>query len=64
MEKVMTDFYIKPDPDPHGIEEHHGPAIPLHYYDNDDGFWTDYIKMKEDRWAANHMIVRRPWVKH
>ena len=63
MEKVMTDFQLKPYPDPRDpIPE---PLIqPLNYYDNDDGFWTEYIRHKQDRWAANPMIVNRPFLKH
>ena len=37
---------------------------PLNYYDNDDGFWTDYIRHKQLKWAANPMIVNRPFLKH
>ena len=63
IEKVMTDFYIKPYNDPR--DPHPAPLIqPLNYYDNDDGFWTDYIKHKQDRWAKNTMIVHRPFLKH
>jgi len=45
MEKVMTDFYLKPythpsDPTPEPLIQ------PLNYYDNDDGFWTEYIREK------------------
>jgi hypothetical protein len=42
MEKVMTDFYLKPYADPRDPTPK--PLIqPINYYDNDDGFWTDYI---------------------
>ena len=66
MEKVMTDFYTKPYP--HPLEDPlrtKKPLItPLNYYDNDDGFWNEYIQHKERRWAANPLIVNRPFLKH
>ena len=35
-----------------------GGNLPINYYDNDDGFWTDYIKQKRERWYEdNPMIV-------
>lgn len=46
MEKVLTDFYILPHNDPYAVKEDYGPILPLHYYDNDDGFWDEYIQMK------------------
>lgn len=39
----MTDFYVKPYNDPLAAKEDDGPVLPLHFYDNDDGFWSDYI---------------------
>lgn len=45
MEKVMTDFVPKPYHDP---KEDMGPPLltPINYYDNEDGFWDDYIRIK------------------
>lgn len=43
MEKVQTDFYILPHSEPYEIKEPYGPLLPLNYYDNDDGFWDEYI---------------------
>lgn len=63
MEKVMTDFYVKPYPDPLAPPPKH-LLQPLNYYDNDDGFWTEYIQHKQNKWAANPMIVNRPFLKH
>ena len=63
MEKVMTDFYVKPYADPRDPT----PATllqPLNYYDNDDGFWNEYIAHKQERWQLNPMIVNRPFIKH
>lgn len=64
MEKVMTDFYVKPYHHPLDPVDKYDPLLPLHYYDNDDGFWTEYIQMKQNKWAANPMIVNRPFLKH
>lgn len=64
MEEVMTDFYVPPYDDPEAAKEDYGPLLPLHYYDNDDGFWDTYIEMKQKRWEEHDMIVRRPFVKH
>lgn len=33
--------------------------LPLHYYDNDDGFWDDYIQYKQNRWEQAGLIVNR-----
>lgn len=71
--QCMTDYqtfdYIGPD----DIEAYtvgdrvHGlppEELPLNYYDNEDGFWDDYIEMKKQRYAGQHMITRRPFFKH
>lgn len=68
MEKVMTDFYLKPytnileDPLRTGAKK--ALLTPLNYYDNDDGFWSEYIAHKEQRWGANPLIVHRPYIRH
>lgn len=64
MEKVMTDFYVKPYPNPLEADHPAGPLLPLHYYDNDDGFWSEYIQMKHNKWGSNQMIVNRQFLKH
>jgi hypothetical protein len=64
MEKVLTDFYVKPYPDVREVLEDPHPIIPLHYYDNDDGFWDEYIKEKHDRWGQHDMITNRRFFKH
>ena len=64
MEKVLTDFYILPYPDPTEADSPEEPLIPLNYYDNDDGFWDKYIQMKQEKWGANPMIVNRMFLKH
>jgi hypothetical protein len=51
MEKVMTDFYVKPyhnvQEDPLRTGAKKSLITPLNYYDNDDGFWNEYIVRKE-----------------
>jgi hypothetical protein len=66
MEKVLTDFYVKPYPDIHFVEAGNSPnpSLPLDFYDNDDGFWDDYIKAKRDKMSQNDLIVNRRWFKH
>jgi len=64
MEKVMTDYYVLPYPDPKLPDAQENPVIPLNYYDNDDGFWNTYIRMKEDKWGSNQMIVNRKFLRH
>lgn len=53
MEKVQTDFQIKPYPTLDYIEEDPGPVIPIDFYDNEDGFWDDYIKYKRDKMSEH-----------
>ena len=68
-----TDFFIPETPTVDDIEAYtcgdkfHGtpPAeLPLHYYDNDDGFWDDYIKQKQSRWERAGMITNRKHFIH
>lgn len=33
--------------------------LPINYYDNDDGFWDDYIAYKQGRWEEAGLIVNR-----
>jgi len=40
---MLEDFYIVPDTLPHESIETPEPVIPLMFYDNDDGFWNEYI---------------------
>ena len=63
MEKVLTDFYIKPNMDPHLVGEEYNP-MPLMFYDNEDGFWDNYIQHKVNRWGEAGLTVRRPFLKH
>jgi len=61
---VLTDFWVKPYPQPFEVGEEAGPPIPINYYDNDDGFWDSHIARKIDRWDRNEMMVYRKFFKH
>jgi len=37
---------------------------PVNFYDNDDGFWDEFIETKRLRWQASPMIVNRQFIKH
>jgi hypothetical protein len=42
----MTDFYRKPYAEVHDIQAIPAEVAfvqPVNYFDNDDGFWTEYI---------------------
>lgn len=66
MEKVLTDFYVKPYPDITYVKAGNdpNPAIPLDYFDNDDGFWDEYMSLKREKLGMNQMIVNRRFFKH
>ena len=38
--------------------------LQLEFYDNDDGFWNDFIKEKERKYDLYPMIHHRPYFKH
>lgn len=49
VESCMTDFYRKPYAEIHEVEGEPKEGLfvqPVNYYDNDDGFWTEYIEHK------------------
>ena len=64
MEKVLTDFYVKPYDDPRQEVVTFDALTPLHYFDNEDGFWDEYITQEQNKWAQNDMIVNRKFMKH
>lgn len=63
----MVDFYQKPYAE---IDEIEGEAAEVVYqqsvnfYDNDDGFWDEYIDHKREKWDENPMMVHRKFFKH
>jgi hypothetical protein len=38
--------------------------LPINFYDNDDGFWDEYIKFKLNRSYAGGMLVNRKYFFH
>jgi hypothetical protein len=65
---VQSDFYKKPYAEPDHIEAEdellHDPLIPVNFYDNDDGFWTQYMNEKIDRWGEHDVLNNRRYFKH
>ena len=68
VETCMTDFHRKPyggvDEYPVSIEERNEHLVPIDYYDNDDGFWDDYIKEKQHRSEKAGFLTHRRFFKH
>lgn len=64
METVLTDFHIPPYPTPFEIAEEKKVVLPLMYYDNDDGFWDEYIDRKYQKWGQTPMLINRKFYKH
>lgn len=71
--QCMTDFFLHDHMGPDDIEAHvagdvnHGvPAeeLPLNYYDNDDGFWDDYIQQKHEQWDKQGLLTNRKFFVH
>lgn len=69
----MTDFFefdhAGPDDIPaysQGDKNFGVPAeeLPLNYYDNDDGYWDDYISRKMKRHQDAGMITNRMYFIH
>jgi hypothetical protein len=66
-ETCQVDFYRKPYAEVHEIEaeprevEH---VQMVNYWDNDDGFWDEYLEHRQDRMESAGMIVNRKFFKH
>ena len=64
-DKALKDFVIKPYSEPHQYEcDPSSFYYPINYYDNEDGFWDDWIANKKRGYNENEMITKRPYVKH
>lgn len=67
-EEIMDDYIPKKYADVDSVEAaetaQHEPQIPCNYYENDDGFWDDYIDWKQQRWQDAGMITHRKFFKH
>lgn len=67
VEQCMTDFPTKGYAgifDVESPEDAAEPIIPVNFYDNDDGFWNDYIVHKETRWEDAGFLTNRKFFKH
>ena len=70
--KCMTDFHTFVHPQVDDVvsevagEIPYVPAadLPINYYDNDDGFWDDYIKEKHLRGEEAGYLTKRLYFKH
>lgn len=69
--QCMEDFPTMDDPgiDTTEIDNDHryGPLpkeLPINYYDNDDGFWDNYIDHKRTRGLEAGFMVKRPCFTH
>lgn len=71
--QCLTDFPVLENPEIHEVEAHvstnffrgvEASELPINYYDNDDGFWDDYIKYKQQRWEDAGMITNRKYFFH
>ena len=67
VENVQTDFYR---PEYATIDETEGCAVeaafvqPVDYWDNDDGFWDDYLADRHTRMEQSGLIFNRKFFKH
>lgn len=61
---VLTDFPIKPYAEIDHVEEDPNPILPIDFYDNEDGFWDEYIQYKQKKLGQGDMIVNRRFMKH
>lgn len=67
VEQCMTDFYRKPYAEVHevqAVEQEVKFEQPVQYYDNEDGFWDEYIDWKHARWDSDTMLVNRKFFRH
>ena len=55
-----SDVYTKPIPDYSQSKSPFLEDIPIDFYDNDDGFWDDYINMKKNSFDVKN-LQRRPF---
>jgi len=66
-ETCMTDFYRKPYADIDSIEAHPAEmafAQPVNYWDNDDGFWDEYLDDRQLKMQNAGLISSRKFIKH
>lgn len=68
VQQCMVDFPQKPYADLDDVEAKDDVAnehvVPINFYDNDDGFWDEYIADKEKRQVEAGYLTNRRWFKH
>ena len=64
----MVDFPTKPYADIDEIEAADDIAnsnlVPINYYDNEDGFWDEWIASKQQKQVDAGFLTARRWFKH
>lgn len=61
----LTDFLIKPYIKAHEYEQEAEDMIyPLDFYDNDDGYWDEFIAEKKQTYNDIPMLTKRYFLKH
>lgn len=40
------------------------PVNPIDFYDNDDGFWDEFIEQKKEKFNKLKINTLRPFIKH
>ena len=63
---TLEDFPVPARPCFNSLVEPIDPdnVIPLQYYDNDDGFWDDWIEEKMQRYNEQPLIIGRKFFRH
>ena len=51
-EQILHDFPVEQPFDLFDDTEEYGLDLPIDYFDNDDGFWDEYIKQQQEHYAT------------
>ena len=67
-QQCLVDFPTKPYADIDEIQAANDIAnqnlVPINYYDNEDGFWDEWIRQKQERQVEAGFLTARRWFKH
>ena len=65
-QSCLTDFPVKPYADIDAVQGADDLAnsnqVPINYYDNEDGFWDEYIAAKQKRQFDAGFLSSRKWL--
>lgn len=68
VKSCAVDFYRKPYAEMDDVEVQDlldvEPLIPVNYYDNDDGFWSNHIEETVERWDEHDVLNYRRYFQH